>query len=95
MNIAAKHYMMRRVCEISLHKQMSPTIKLADYFNKLRIENASNKTKMDAREVLVTFFEHLQAKEVIKSFELAKKGNAFDALHFTPCKTVKKAKSRR
>ena len=45
MNIAAKHYIMRRVCEISLHRQMSPTIKFADYFKKLRIEDASNKTK--------------------------------------------------
>ena len=94
MNIGAKHYAMRRVQESSLHRQMSPTIKLADYFNKLNIENASNKTKMDAREVLVTFFEHLQAKGVIKSFELTKKGNIFDALHFTACKTAKKSNSR-
>ena len=95
MNIAAKHYMMRRVCEISLHRQMSPTIKLADYFKKLRIEEAHAQVKKDAREVLVTFFKHLQAKEIIKSFELTKKGNTFDALHFTACKTAKKAKSRR
>ena len=95
MNIAAKHYGMRRVQESSLHRQISPTIKLADYFNKLRIENAHAQVKKDAREVLVTFFEHLQAKGVIKSFELTKKGNAFDALHFTPCKTAKKVKSKR
>ena len=95
MNIGAKHYAMRRVQESSLHRQMSPTIKLADYFNKLRIENAHAQVKKDAREVLVTFFEHLQAKGVIKSFELTKKGNAFDALQFTPCKTAKKVKSKR
>lgn len=95
MNIAAKHYGMRRVQESSLHRQMSSTITLPDYFNKLRIENAHAQVKKDAREVLVTFFEHLQAKGVIKSFELTKKGNAFDALHFTPCKTAKKSKSRR
>ena len=95
MNIATKHYSMRRVQESSLHRQMSPTIKLDDYFNKLRIENASNKTKMDARKILVTFFEHLQAKGVIKSFEVTKKGNAFDTFHFTPCKTAKKSKSKR
>ncbi|MBR0060395.1 MAG: hypothetical protein IJP68_02845 [Selenomonadaceae bacterium] len=95
MNIAAKHYGMRRVQESSLHRQMSPTIKLADYFNKLRIENAHAQVKKDAREVLVTFFEHLQAKGVIKSFELTKRGNAFDALHFTPCKTAKKVKFKR
>jgi len=95
MNIAAKHYGMRRVQESSLHRQMSSTITLTDYFNKLRIENAHAQVKKDAREVLVTFFEHLQAKGIIKSFELTKKGNAFDALHFTPCKTAKKSKSRR
>lgn len=95
MNIAAKHYGMRRVQESSLHRQMSPTIKLADYFNKLHIENAHAQVKKDAREVLVTFFEHLQAKGVIKSFELTKRGNAFDALHFTPCKTAKKVKFKR
>ena len=95
MNIGAKHYAMRRVQESSLHRQMSPTIKLADYFNKLRIENAHAQVKKDAREVLVTFFEHLQAKGVIKSFELTKRGNAFDALHFTPCKTAKKVKFKR
>ena len=95
MNIGAKHYAMRRVQESSLHRQMSPTIKLDDYFNKLNIENAHAQVKKDAREVLVTFFEHLQAKGVIKSFELTKRGNVFDALHFTPCKTSKKVKSKR
>ena len=89
MNIGAKHYAMRRVQESSLHRQMSPTITFADLFKKLRIENESNKTKKDAREVLVSFFEHLQTQGVIKSFELTKRGNTFDALHFTPCKTAK------
>ena len=95
MNIGAKHYAMRRVQECSLHRQMTPTITLADYFNKLRIENAHAQVKKDAREVLVTFFEHLQAKGVIKSFKVRKKGNAFDAVEFTPSKVAKKAKSKR
>ena len=95
MNIGAKHYAMRRVQECSLHRQMTPTIKFEDYFKKLRIENAHAQVKKDAREVLVTFFEHLQAKGVIKSFELRKKRNAFDAVQFVPCKSAKKPKSRR
>lgn len=95
MNIAAKHYGMRRFQECSLHRHMPPTITLADYFNKLNIEDASSKTKKDAREVLVTFFEHLLAKGVIKSFELTKRGNTFDALHFIPRKTAKKSKATR
>ena len=74
MNIGAKHYAMRRVQECSLHRQLTPTITLADYFKKLRIENASNDKKKDAREVLVTFFEHLQANGVIKAFKVRKKG---------------------
>ena len=96
MNIGAKHYAMRRVQECSLHrKQLTPTITLADYFKKLRIENASNDKKKDAREVLVTFFEHLKTKGVIETFTVRKKGNAFDAVEFTPSKAAKKVKSKR
>ena len=96
MNIGAKHYAMRRVQECSLHrKQLTPTITLADYFKKLRIENAHAQVKKDAREVLVIFFEHLKAQGVIETFKVRKKGNAFDAVEFTPSKTAKKVKSKR
>ena len=93
MNIGAKHYAMRRVQESSLHRKMSPAITFADLFEKLRIETAHAQVKKDAREVLVSFFEHLQAKGVIQSFALTKRGNSFDALHFTPCKNTKLSKS--
>lgn len=82
MNIAAKNYTMLRIQEISLHKQLTPTITFTDEFQKLRIENSSNKTKMDVRNTTTTFFEHLKNKGVIKSFEVIKHGNTFHGIKF-------------
>lgn len=84
MNIMLKNYVIRRVAEIKAHsKQLAATITFADVFEKCRIENASRKTKMDARNTLIKLFEHLQAKGYIKSFDLRKKGNAFNAIKFS------------
>lgn len=80
--IAAKNYVMRRIQEIILHK-MTPTITLADIFKKCRIENASNDIKMGTRKAVVKFFEHLKAKNHIKSFEIIKKRNAFYSIKIT------------
>lgn len=93
--IKVKFYVLNRIIEITLHRQMVPILTFHDIFEKCNLENVDRKTKLRIREIIVTFFEHLQAKGVIKSFELTKKGNTFDALHFTPCKTAKKAKSGR
>lgn len=82
MNIMLKNYAMIRVSEIKLHK-MTPTLTFADVFKKCRIENASRKVKMDARNTLIKFFEHLKAKEIIKTFELTKRANAFYSIKFT------------
>lgn len=80
--IAAKNYVMRRIQEIILHK-MTPTITFADIFQKCRIKDADNKTKKRVREGIVKLFEHLNAKNHIKSFELVKKRNAFYAIKLT------------
>ena len=82
MNIGAKNYTMLRVQEISLHKQLTPTITFTDEFQKLRIENSSNKTKMDVRNTTIAFFEHLKSKGIIKSFEVVKHGNTFYGIKF-------------
>ena len=76
MNIMLKNYVIRRVAEIKIHKNMRKIITFADVFEKCRIANASRKTKMDARNVIIKFFEHLQTKEFIKSFEIAKDKNS-------------------
>lgn len=80
--IAAKNYVMRRIQEIILHK-MTPTITFADIFKKCRIENTSNKTKMDVRKAIEKLFEHLKAKNHIKSFEITKKRNTFYSVKLT------------
>ena len=92
MNIGLKHYTMRRVQEISLHKQLQTIITFDDVFQKCRIENAHLQVKKDAREVVVTFFEHLKDKGVVKSFEVTKHGNSFYSIEFVPVR--KKAKSQ-
>ena len=82
MNIASKNYTMLRIQEIILHKQLTPTITFGDVFKKLRIENSSNKTKMDVRNITIAFFEHLKSKGVVKSFEVIKHGNTFYGIKF-------------
>ena len=81
MNIMLKNHVMRRIMEIEAHSQLAPTLTFPDIFEKCRIANASNDTKMNARKVIVTFLEHLQSKGVIKSFKVTKKGNAFHAIN--------------
>ena len=82
MNIAAKNYTMLRIQEISLHKQLTPTITFKDVFKKLRIENAHAEIKRRVREFMVAFFEHLKTEGVVKSFEVVKHGNTFYGIKF-------------
>ena len=79
MNITLKNYAMSRIQEIKLH-DMHPTLTFADLFAKARINNTSRKTKLDARECLIKFFEHLQNKGEIHSYTLTKQGNNFQSI---------------
>lgn len=80
--IAAKNYVMRRFQEVKLHK-LTPTITFADIFEKCRITDADNKTKLRVREAVVHFFKHLSANYEIKSFKINKQRNAFHSVKFT------------
>ena len=83
MNVALKNYVMIRIQEIKLHK-LQPIITFDDVFEKCRIaENTSRKKKLDARNSIVEFFEHLQSKGEIRDFELTKKGNSFYSVKFS------------
>ena len=82
MNIMLKSYVMRRVVEIKYHKKLRPILTFADIFKKCRIDNAHREIKMNARNTIVKFFEHLQAEGFFKSFELTKEGNAFYSIRF-------------
>ena len=82
LNIAAKNYVMRRIQEIKLHR-MTPTITFTDIFQKCRIEKSDNKIKQRVRDIVIKFFEHLKAKNHIKSFEITKKHNTFYSVKFS------------
>lgn len=82
MNIMLKNYICRRVHEITLHK-MAPTVTFEDIFRKTRISDASKHAKLDARDTVEKFFEHLQTEGAVKSFEFVKRGNQIHAVKFT------------
>ena len=79
--VMLKNYTLRRVLECIKHK-MTPTLTFEDIFEKCRITDADNKIKQRARDYIAVFFEHLQKKGVIKSFEFVKKGNKIYSLKF-------------
>ena len=74
MNIMLKKYVIRRVAEIKLHKNMRKIITFAD---------VSRDKKSDARNVILKFVEHLQNEKLIKSFTVEKKGAASRGISFT------------
>ena len=80
--IAVKFYVLNRVQEIKLHK-MTPVITFADVFQKCRVVNSSNKAKLDLRNLIIKFFDHLCAENEIKNFKVTKKKNAFYSIFFS------------
>ena len=83
--ITIKNYVIRRICEIKLHKQLAPTLTFDDIFQKCRIDNASPKVKFDARNIISKFLEHLKAQNFIDSFDIikSKHGKKFHSITFT------------
>ena len=82
MNITIKNYVMVRIQEIKLHK-LTPTITFDDVFKKCRIENASGDTKMNARNAVIKFMQHMKNKLEIIDFEVTKRQNSFYSVRFT------------
>jgi|GEM_PF-1654777 len=89
MNITAKNYVMCRIQEIKLHK-LQPIITFADVFQKCRIENADNKTKLRVRQLIIDFMEHLKSKGEIRGFEVTKKAQTFHSVKFSYSSKSKK-----
>lgn len=81
--IAIKKYVMRRICEIKLHKQLTPTITFDDVFKKCRMENTAREIKRDARNAIIKLFEHLKEKKFITDFELVQVRNKFVSIKFS------------
>ena len=87
--IKVKFYVLNRIIEITLHKQMIPILTFNDIFDKCYLDNVPRVIKLRVREAIVTFLEHLKSKGIINSFELTKKGNAFHSIKFTYYKPQK------
>lgn len=87
--IKVKFYVLNRIIEITLHRQMVPILTFHDIFDKCSLEDADRKTKLRIREIIVTFFEYLKTRGIIDFFELTKKGNAFYSIKFTYSKPKK------
>lgn len=82
--IAMKKYVMRRICEIKLHKQLTPTITFDDVFQKCRVENTTDRKEvMRRREYILKFFEHLKEQNFIKNYEVVKKGTTIHGVKFS------------
>ena len=81
--IALKKYVMRRICEIKLHKNLTPTITFDDVFTKCRIIDCHREIKADARNNIIKLFQHLKDKNFIKDFELVSFRSKFTSIKFT------------
>ena len=79
--ISLKKYVMRRICEIKLHKQLKPTITFEDVFTKCRVDNTTNREIIRRyREYILRFFEHLKEQNFITNFEVVKRGNSINQI---------------
>ena len=84
MNIGLKFCTLRRILESIAHpKQMVPIITFHYVLEQCRLLNASRDKKCDARNILIRFFEHLQSKNLIKTFQVNKNGARPYSISFT------------
>ena len=83
--IAIKNYVLRRINEIKLHKQLAPTLRFDTIFKNCRIDNASRKVKAAARDIIFRFFEHLKNEGFIDGYTVNqnKFGNKYHSISFT------------
>ena len=81
--ITLKKYVMRRICEIKLHKNMTPTITFDDVFEKCRMLNCPREVKRDARNAIANLFQHLKDKNFISDFEIVLQRNKFFSVKFS------------
>lgn len=84
MNIGVKFCTLRRTLESIAHpKQMVPIITFNYVLEACRLANTNRMTKLRARDVMIAFFEHLQAENLIKSFQVNKNGSRPYSISFT------------
>lgn len=80
--IMLKTYVIRRIAEIKLHKQMSPTITFDDVFKKCGLIDANKYKKEDARKAIFQLFQHLKDQKYITDYDILKRGNSIYGVPF-------------
>ena len=80
--ISLKKYVMRRICEIKLHKNLAPTITFHDVFSKCRLGKVSRDQEHNARKAIIKFLDHLKGQKFITDFEVKKRGNTIYGVTF-------------
>ena len=84
MNIGVKFCTLRRTLESIAHpKQMVPIITFHYVLDQCRLTNASRDKKCDVRNIMIKLFEHFQAKNLIKTFQVNKNGARPYSISFT------------
>ncbi|MBR5402426.1 MAG: hypothetical protein IK102_11530 [Treponema sp.] len=81
--IMLKSYLIRRILEIKLHKQLTPAITFDDLFNHCLLSNATRWQKQDARKIVIGVLENLKSVNIIHNFELTKKGDSYYSISIT------------
>ncbi len=81
--ITLKKYVTRRICEIKIHKNLTPTITFDDVFKKCKLKSADKHKQLDARNTIIKFFEHLKAQKFITDFQVKKHGNSIHRIEFS------------
>ena len=75
--IMIKSYLIRRVLEIILHKQLTPIITFDDIFKHCNLINANRWQKQDVRKIVSGILENLKSTNLIRHFEFTKTGDSF------------------
>ena len=81
--ISLKKYVMRRICEIKLHKQLAHIITFDDVFKKCKLTGTDKHKQLDARNAIIKFLEHLKAKKFITDFQVQKHVNSIHSVGFS------------
>ena len=80
--IAIKNYVLRRIEECKIHRQLTPTITFDDVFSKNELSTKSKAEKKRYRDFLFRCFEEWQSFNLISSYEIRLKGAVYHSIAF-------------
>ena len=80
--IAVKNYVLRRIEECKLHRQLTPTITFDDVFQKNELSTKSKTEKKRYRDFLLRCFEEWKSLNLISTYEMKLKGTVCHGISF-------------